>query len=248
MRESRLGGCISHERAPTWPCRFLYVQALLLGFCTQETAWPDVCALMRYGPSKMGRHHSPVAHESSSTQSDSVLLKKTSLFRNVLGFSSHACLAPPLHHPRSGAPPPRRLTSRRLQPLMLAPPLLAQQPWVRRPGRGRQRRAWGQPASEHARLVRSRTRCLRRAREINGNGEEISQNRHGKNDSVGVHVCKKAADRRRTHGRNDCTRSARVCNLLLLGLGSICGRVSLLLRSRGGSGSVGRGGGLCTRK
>jgi hypothetical protein len=74
------------------------------------------------------------------------------------------------------------------------------------------------------------------------------QNRHGKNDSVGVHVCKKAADRRQTHGRNDCTRSARLCNLLLLGLGSICGRVSLLLRSRGGSGSVSRGGGLCTRK
>jgi hypothetical protein len=124
-------------------------------------------------------------------------------------------------------------------------PRARQQPWVRRPGRGRQRRARGQPASEHVRLIRSRARWLRRAREINRNGEE---NRHGKNDSVGVHVFEKAADRRRTHGRNDCTRRAGVWNLLLLGLGSIRGRVSLLLRSRGGGGSVGRGGGLCSRK
>jgi hypothetical protein len=45
-------GPISHERAPTRPCRFLYVQALFLGFCIQETAWPGGCALMRYAPPK----------------------------------------------------------------------------------------------------------------------------------------------------------------------------------------------------
>jgi hypothetical protein len=31
VRESLLGGAISHECEPSWPCLFLYVQALLLG-------------------------------------------------------------------------------------------------------------------------------------------------------------------------------------------------------------------------
>ena len=235
-----MGGCISHERAPIWPCRFLYVQALLLGFCTQETAWPDVCALMRYGPSKMGRHHSPVAHESSSTQSDSVLLKKTNLFRNVLGFSSHACLAPPLHHPRSGAPPPRRLTSRRFHPLMLAPPLLAQQPWVRRPGRGRQRRARGQPASEHARLVRSRTRCLRRAREINGNGEEIRT--HTERTIAWAYTCARKQQIEDEHTAETIAQGALECaTFFFLGLGASAGASAFFSAAGAGAAASGAG-------
>jgi hypothetical protein len=95
-----------------------------------------------------------------------------------------------------------------------------------------------------------------RAREIDSQSDTVveegerdkwerggDQNRHGKNDSVGVHVCE--WKQQIESDRHDCTRRARANNLLLLGLGSVCGRVSLLLRSRGGSGSVGRGGGLC---
>jgi len=86
-----VGAYVSHERQPVWPCRFLYVQALLLGFCTQETAWPDGCALMRYGPSKMDRAATraatPVAHESCSTQSHKILLKKLIFSELFRGFS-----------------------------------------------------------------------------------------------------------------------------------------------------------------
>jgi hypothetical protein len=68
--------------------------------------------------------------------------------------------------------------------------------------------------------------------------------------SVRTRVRGKAADKSDGH---DYTRRARAWHLLLLGLGSIRGRVSslgrvgLLLRSRGGGGSVGRGGSLRAR-
>jgi hypothetical protein len=54
-------------------------------------------------------------------------------------------------------------------------------------------------------------------------------------------VQEKAADK---SDKDDCTRRTGATNLLLLGLRSIRGGVSLLLRSRGGSGSVGRRGSL----
>jgi hypothetical protein len=60
-------GAISHERAPTRPCRFLCAKAQEKGLHIQETAWTGGCALMRYAPPKSALPHlfliSPLRHK-----------------------------------------------------------------------------------------------------------------------------------------------------------------------------------------